>query len=226
MKTSIVIFALNEIDGMRSIMPRIKAEWYDELIIVDGGSHDGTVEYARENGYFIFTQQRKGTGAAFQEAMEKAAGDIVIMFSPDGNSIPEKIPELAAQIKKGYDIVIASRYYQGAKSYDDDLITFFGNRMFTALANLLFGSRISDVLVMYRAYRKDAVNKLRIDTLTPSWGTQILLRAVKKKLKIAEIPADEPARIGGVRKMKPLKNGFYELMMIIKEFLIRRRDVF
>lgn len=221
MKISLVIFSLNEIDGMRVVMPMIKKEWYDELIIVDGGSTDGTIEYAKENGYFIFVQKEKGAGAAFLEAMEKATGDTVIIFSPDGNSAPERIPELIEKMKEGYDIIICSRYLNGAKSYDDDPITALGNWMFTRLTNLLFCSNITDTLVMYRIFKKSLITDLKIDTKSPSYGSQLLLRAFKKKLKVGEIPGDEPKRIGGVRKMHPLKNGFIELCMILKEFFIR-----
>lgn len=221
MKVSLVIFTLNEIEGMKAIMPQIKKEWYDELIIVDGGSTDGTIEYAREQGYYIFVQEEKGAGAAFLEAMEKVTGEVAIIFSPDGNSVPERIPDLIEKIKEGYDLVICSRYRDGAKSYDDDLITAFGNWMFTRLVNMLFRSNITDALVMYRAFKKNIVEDLKINTKTTSYGTQLLIRASKKKLRIGEIPGDEPPRIGGVRKMRPLKNGFYELLMIFREFFLQ-----
>ena len=219
---TLIVFTLNEIEGMRVIMPRIKTEWYDQLIIVDGGSTDGTLEYAREHGYDIFVQSRRGPGAAFLEAMERATGDLVIVLSPDGNSIPEKIPELVKKIQEGYDIVICSRYRDGAVSQDDDVVTAFGNWMFTRLLNLLFGLRITDCLVMYKAYRRTAIQPLRIRAEVVSWGTQILARAARRGLRIGEIPGDEPPRIGGVRKMHPLKNGISELSMILTEFF--RKD--
>jgi len=222
MKVSLVIFSWNEIDGMKVIMPQIKKQWYDDLIIVDGGSTDGTIEYAQEQGYNIFVQKGEGAGAAFLESIEKVTGDVIVIFSPDGNSMPEKIPELTAKIKEGYDMVIASRYYKGARSYDDDIVTAFGNWMFTSLINLLFGSRITDSLVMYRAFKRNIVKDLKINTKTTAWGTQLLVRAIRKKLKIGEIPGDEPARIGGVRKMHPLKNGITELGRITWEFLTWR----
>lgn len=217
MKISLVIFTLNEIDGMKVIMPQIKKEWYDELIIVDGGSTDGTIEYAKEHGYYLFVQKGKGTNAAFLESMEKATGDIVIIFSPDGNSVPERIPPLIDKMKEGYDLVIVSRYLDWAKSYDDDFVTTLGNWMFTKLINFLFSAKITDSLVMYRAFKRNLVKDLEIDTDMDSWGSQLLIRAIKRNLKIGEIPGDEPQRIGGVRKMRPLKNGFQELLVILKE---------
>ena len=220
MKISLVIFTLNEIDGMKAIMPRIKKEWYDELIIVDGGSSDGTVEYAKQHGYPIYVQREKGAGAAFTEAIERVTGDIFIPFSPDGNFIPEKIPELIEKIKEGYEIVTVSRYLEGAKSYDDDWITAFGNCMFTNLINLLFRTRFTDTLYGYLAFKTSLVNGLHIDK-TSSWGPQLLIQSSKKKIKVGEIPGDEPARIGGERKMKPLINGLSLLRMITKEFFSR-----
>lgn len=221
MKVTLVIFTMNEVDGMKAIMPQIEKEWYDELIVVDGGSTDGTVEYAKEHGYFIFIQKEKGAGAAFREAVEKASGEIVITFSPDGNCLPDKIPELVKKIREGYDLVTASRYLQGAKSYDDDIFTAFGNWMFTRIINLLFWNRYTDLLSMYRGFKKDMIKDLNAYTNTPCWGTIILLRAIKKGLKITEIPADEPKRISGERKMQPLVNGSCELFIIFKEFLKR-----
>ena len=116
MKTALLVFTLNEIDGMKAIMPRIKREWVDEILIVDGGSTDGTIEYAIENGYDIFIQEEKGGYNAYVEGIERIKSDTVITFSPDGNSVPEFIPELIAKINEGYDMVIASRYAKGAKS--------------------------------------------------------------------------------------------------------------
>ena len=221
MKISLVLFTWNEIDGMRAIMPRIKPEWYDELIICDGGSVDGTLEFARENGWNIFVQEKPGAGNAFLESMQRATGDIVITFSPDGNSVPELIPDLIAKMTEGYDIVIVSRYLGDAKSEDDDWLTAFGNWMFTTLVNVLFRAGITDAFVMFRACKSSLAKELNVLEQSNSYQTQLMLRAVKAGKRIGEIPGDEPARIGGVRKMSPLKHGWKELKMIIGEFFNR-----
>jgi hypothetical protein len=161
--------------------------------------------------------------AALDELMEEVTGDIIITFSPDGNSIPENIPPLIEKMNEGYDIVIVSRYLDGAKSYDDTVVTYFGNWTFTKFAKLLFGMNITDLLVMFRAFKKDLVGDLEIlPASSGSWATQLLLRASKRKLKIGEIPGDELPRIGGISKMYPLKHGLQELAMIVREFLIWR----
>lgn len=221
MKISILMFVLNEIDAIKKILPQVKNEWYDELLIVDGGSTDGSIEEAQRQGHAVYVQDKKGLGAAFSEGLERLTGDIVVIFLPDGNCLPEKIPLLTEKIKEGYDISMVSRYLKGARSFDDDPVTAFGNWVFTRLVNLLFGSRTTDLLYNYRAYRRDIIDNLKIGK-DEAWGTRIFIRSIKRGLKIIEIPGDEPSRIGGVRKMIPLRSGLNELFCILQEFILRR----
>lgn len=221
MKVTLFIPVRNEIDGVKLIMPRIKKEWVDEIIVVDGDSTDGTYEYFEENGYSVIRQKSKGISGAYWECFEVATGDIIIPFSPDNNSVPELIPVLVNKMKEGYDMVIVSRYADGAKSYDDDFITSVGNRMFTKLTNILYGAKYTDTLVMFRAFRKDFIRTLELDVKNqPALELQLCIRCAKRNLKVAEIPGDEPKRIGGVRKMKPLYNGSVLLLQIVKEAFI------
>lgn len=217
-KTTVIIPTLNEIDGVRAVLHKINKSWVDEIIIVDGGSKDGTVEYCRQNNYFVHIQKSKGYGGAILEGVRLAQGDIIIEFTADGSSLPEKIPELISKIHEGYDLVVASRYRDGAVSYDDDSLTKIGNWFFTKLVNLLFRSSYTDVLIGFRACRKESLESLNMDARGLSWVAQSSIRFVKHGLRIGEIPADEPARIGGKRKMRPFKTGWEILSCIIKEY--------
>ena len=64
MSVSIIILTLNEIDGIKVIMPRVKKEWADEIVFVDGGSTDGTVEEAKRLGFKVIHQTNRGSGNA------------------------------------------------------------------------------------------------------------------------------------------------------------------
>ena len=205
MKVCIIIPTLNEIQGLREIVPSIKPEWYDRVIILDGGSTDGTLEYAKEKNYEVIIQKRPGMRMAYIECFESIKEDIVITFSPDGNSVVETIPLLIEKINEGYDMVIASRYKGEAKSYDDTFITGIANVIFTLLISL-FGYSYTDAMVMFRAYRKDVPEKLNLNLVRNpiyekyvgrhvSWEPLMSIRAAKAKLRIAEIPSDEPKRI-------------------------------
>ena len=219
---------LNEIDGMRKIMPQVRRDWCDQILVVDGGSKDGTIEYARAEGYEVLEQTRPGIRFAYLEGFARVRGDIVVTFSPDGNSLPELIPVLVDKIANGFDMVIASRYLPPARSYDDDLITAFGNRVFTRTINLLHGAHYTDAMVMFRAYRTQVFFELDLDkdeTYAPErlfgtiGGVEPLLsvRAVKRGLKVTEIPGDEPVRAGGVRKLQAFRWGATYLTQIVRE---------
>jgi glycosyltransferase involved in cell wall biosynthesis len=219
MKATLLVFAWNEIDGMRIIMPRIDRSWFHQILVVDGGSTDGTVEYCEDQGYEVFVQRAPGLGAAMVESLERITGDVIVAFSPDGNSIPERIPALLAKMEEGYDLVTVSRYLDGAKSEDDDAITGVANWFFTALVRRAFRAPLTDALVMFKAYRRDLFDDVRIDTNKNAWATQVLLRSIKRGKRLGEIPGDEPPRIGGVRKMQIVRFGIQEMVTLTREFL-------
>jgi glycosyltransferase involved in cell wall biosynthesis len=232
MKTTLLIPTKNEIEGLRVIMPRIKREWVDEILFVDAGSTDGTLEYIKENNYQYIIQKTPGVFAAWWEGFEAASGDAIILFSPDGNSVPEVIPQLVAKMKEGdYDIVIASRYIKGAKNEDDNQITALGNRFFTGLINLLFRGKYTDALGMYKIFKKELLLKLGLYKHKDEiFEILIAVRAAKRKLKVAEIPGDEPKRIGeeaGASRAWPgffgkIRGGWSMFSCIIKEFFFWR----
>jgi glycosyltransferase involved in cell wall biosynthesis len=225
---TLLIPVLNEIQGVREIMPRIKREWCDQIVVVDGGSTDGTLEYFRDRGYRVVTQRRRGMRYAFLDALPHVTGDIIIEFSPEGNSIPEVLPALVAKMNEGYDMVIVSRYLDGARSEDDDFVSGLANLVFTKTINLFFRARYTDAMVMYRAYRRALIEELDLDKDRSYWPEEALfrkrvgwepllsIRAAKRRLRIAEIPGSEPARIGGARKLHVLW-GFAYILEIARE---------
>lgn len=229
MATTLFVPTLNEIDGMRAVMPRVRRAWADQVLVVDGGSSDGTVEYARERGCEVYLQKRRGLWPAYKEAWPLIRGDVVVTFSPDGNCVPELIPALVAKLSEGYDMVIASRYLPGAKAEDDTALTRFGNWMFThCLINALHGGRYTDSFNIFRAYRTSLYRELALDDeaayaperlwLTTA-GVEPLMstRAAKRGLRVAEIPGDEPARVGGAAKLQMVRWGGTYLFQIVRE---------
>jgi glycosyltransferase involved in cell wall biosynthesis len=219
---------------MKAIMHRVDRAWVDQILILDGGSTDGTIQWARDNGYSVYVQKKPGIRQAYMEALPLLDSDVVLTFSPDGNSIPELIPALVAKINEGYDMVIASRYLWPARSEDDDFLTAFGNWFFTRTVNLLHGGRYTDAMVIYRAYRKQLVRDLELDQerwhhwperlfgCRISWEPMLSARAARRGLRICEIPGAEPPRIGGERKLRIWRWGAAYYYQFIRDALFWR----
>lgn len=231
---TLLIPTLNEIDGMKAIMPRVRRDWVDQILVLDGGSSDGTADWARANGYEVYVQKQPGIRQGYNEVLPLIEGDVILTFSPDGNSVPELIPALVAKMNEGHDMAIASRYLWPAQSADDDLLTAFGNWLFTRTVNILHGGRYTDVMVIFRAYKKQLVYDLELDQdrwyRTPerlfgcriSWEPLLSVRAARRRLRVAEIPGDEPARVGGERKLRIWRWGASYYLQFFRDLLFWR----
>jgi len=235
-KFTLCVFTLDEIDSIQVIMPQIDRSLFTQILVVDAGSTDGTIAWCRQQGYEVLVQKNSGIRQAYQEAQPHFRGDYVITFSPDGNSLPKKLPELIAKMQEGYDMVIVSRYRDGAKSEDDDRITAFGNWMFTQVTNVLHGGHYTDALVMFRGFRRDLIPRLKLDREDDPilvWperlcfariGVELLMsaRASRAGFRVGEIPGDEPKRIGGERKMRVIRWGSALLLQLLMEVFLPR----
>ena len=219
MSVAIIILTLNEIDGIKVIMPRVKKVWADEIVFVDGGSTDGTVEEAKRLGFKVLYQTNKGSGNACRIGVEKINSDYVMFFHPDGNLIPEDIPKLIEKMHDGHDIVHISRFGKNSINEDASALDIFGNKMFTFLVNVFFGGHLTDALTGFLLIKKEIMLDLKTDAQYFEIEEQVCIRALKKKYPIYEIESNEPKRIGGKRKMKPINVGSQLSWKIIKEFI-------
>ena len=234
MKVTLLIPTLNEEVGMRTVMPKVDRSLFHQILVVDGKSKDKTVDVAREMGYDVVIQETPGIRGAYMDALPHITGDAILTFSPDGNSIPELLKSCIDKFLEGYDMVIVSRYAPGAKSYDDDAVTGFGNWLFTNSINFFHRAKYTDAMVIYRIYHKKLIQELDLDKdgsysfeeklfhTKISWEPLLSIRAAKRKLKLADIPGDEPAREGGERKLQVLKWGAAYYFEILREIFIWR----
>ena len=80
MYATIFVLTLDEIDGVSAIMPKVKKEWADQIVLVDGGSTDGTIEKAKELGFDVIHQKNKGEGNACRVGTDATESDFVMFF--------------------------------------------------------------------------------------------------------------------------------------------------
>ena len=221
MSTAVFVLTLDEIDGVSAIMPQVKKEWAEQIVFVDGGSTDGTIEKAKELGFEVIHQKNKnkGEGNACRIGTDATQSDFVMFFSPDGNDLPEDIPKLIEKAKEGYDVVHISRFGKNSVSEDANWIERFGNYMFTFLVNTFFGAKYTDALNGFRIIKRELWDELKTDAQYLNIEQQTCIRLAKRKIPIYEIESREPDRIGGERKMRPLTVGAQLSYQIIKEFI-------
>ncbi len=221
---TLVILTLNEIDGVTQVVPKLPLHAVDEILVVDGGSTDGTLGFFEARGIRVVRQERRGRGEAFRLAAQHARNDQLVFFSPDGNENPDDIPRLVEGLAAGYDMVIASRFMTGGRSEDDDKFLFasrrWGNLLFTWLANVLCGRGgwITDTINGYRAVTRAAFQRLAPDAHGYAIEFQMSIRALQLGLRVLEIPTQESPRIGrGVSKLNAIPVGFRFLGVLARE---------
>lgn len=223
MGTTLIILTRNEIEGIQAVFPKIPLNAVQETIVIDGQSKDGTIAFAKKKGLKVIVQEKLGRGEAFRIALQKAKHENVIFFSPDGNENPKDIVRMASLLEKGFDLVVASRFAKGARA-DDHLSAVpyrgFGNKFFTALANIAFGGQMTDSINGFRGVNKQKIRELHLDAEGFAIEYQMSMRAMKHKLKIKEFPTFEGDRIGGTSGAKTIQTGVYFVKILLRELFI------
>ncbi len=219
---SLVILTLNEIVGIKKYYPQLPLAKVSEFFVVDGGSDDGTVEYLERRGVRVIRQSIPGRGAAFETAIRKARNQHIVFFSPDGNEDPGDITRLFNLLEEGYDMAIASRFRKGSRADDYlDLIPIhtIGNLVFTRLVRLLWGGKITDTINGFRGIKKAAYLRLQPDAPGFSIEFQLSIRALRERMKIAEIPTIEGQRVGRQSGANAIAVGLLLLKVLMSELL-------
>lgn len=162
-----------------------------EVVIVDDGSTDKTIEVAKKYGvkHIVRHPQRQGLGRGFKDATERslAAGADIIVHTDGDNQYPgAKIPDLIAPILAGKaDMVIADRQVQTIVHFSP--LKKLLQRIGTSILNKAAGTEIPDAPSGFRAYSRDAAMRLN-NVTTFSYAMEILIQAGNKQLAITSIP--------------------------------------
>lgn len=217
---TIIIPTLNEMENLPYVLPVIPdLPEIRELILVDGLSTDNTVKVAQElmPQIKVIFQEGKGKGDALKYAWKHATGDILVTLDADGSINPKEIPKLIEPLLQGYDLTKGSRFLPGGGTIDMPLHRRIGNWVFTVMANILFGTKYTDLVYGFHAFWKEILERVDIKSGSFEIDTELYLKVKKAGLKVAEVPSFEARRIYGSGKLRSLRDGWRILKVIFRE---------
>lgn len=219
-RISVIIPTLNEVSNIKYVFPHIP-HFIDEIIVIDGGSTDGTrkeiLKFRKDAK--IIVNRTPGKGVAIRQGFKMATGDLIIMMDADGSHDPKEIPGLMEPVLNGYDVAKGSRLLPGGGSDDFTLFRRFGNNMFVMMVNKLYGTNCTDLCYGYRVFKKEAIDKICCKSDGFEIETEQSILMIKAGLKIKEIPSFEEKRKHGNSNLRSFRDGWRILNVIIREYL-------
>jgi glycosyltransferase involved in cell wall biosynthesis len=202
MNIVVIIPALNEAEAIAHVIRAIPAALVSSVIVVDGGSTDGTVAAAKAAGADVVMQPQRGYGNACAAGVAAASdADVLVFLDGDGSFDPAQIAALIAPILANQaDFVLGSRELGGIDRASMPLQQRWGNRLVAWLLHRLYGLHVTDV-GPFRAIRRTALEMLDMREPTYGWPTEMVVKAARRNIKIVEVPTSYAARIGGKSKV-------------------------
>ena len=197
MRVAIVIPTLDEAGSIGRVLDDIPASLGADVLVVDGGSSDGTREIAALRGARVLLEPRRGYGRACLTGLAHAPdADVIVFLDGDYSDRPAELPRLIAPIEAGQaDVVLGSRLRGGMADGAMPWHQLLGNRLAAALVRALYGLGLTD-LGPLRAVRRDVLVALALREMTYGWAIELPTRAARRGYRVAEVPVSYHPRIG------------------------------
>jgi glycosyltransferase involved in cell wall biosynthesis len=197
----VVIPTFNEAESIGPVVAELPRAVVDRVIVVDGGSADGTQECARKAGAEVISVGR-GYGLACMTGAQAAKDDDIIVFMDgDGADDPTAIAALVQPIRAGqYDFVIASRARGEREPGSMAAHQLLAGLAAGWLTGLLYGVRYTDMCA-FRTIRRDTLLKLGMREMTYGWNLEMQMRVARAGLRMLEKPVAYRRRLGGESKV-------------------------
>lgn len=200
-QVSIVIPCLNEEEPISEVVREVLAQGVGEVIVVDNGSTDRTVERAAAAGARVVSQPMRGYGRACATGVAAAQGGIICFMDGDGSDVPDFIATVVGPIAEdSADFVMGSRILGHREPGSMTPQQILAGRLAGVLLRATYGVRFTDMSPL-RAMRADRLAALGMREETYGWNLEMQMRVAAAGLRCREIPVDHRCRRGGESKV-------------------------
>jgi glycosyltransferase involved in cell wall biosynthesis len=185
-----------------------------EVIVVDNGSDDGSGALARESGATVIEEPRRGYGSAYQTGLAAARGRYIVMVDADLTYDFREIPRFVAELDGGAELVMGNRMDNIQPGAMPWMNRYIGNPILSGFLKLLYRTEVRDAHCGMRAVRRDALPRLDLRTEGMEFASEMVIRAAKTDLKVAEFPIALHPR-GGESKLNPFNDGWRHIRLML-----------
>jgi glycosyltransferase involved in cell wall biosynthesis len=216
---SVVIPCLNEAENIGECVAAaleaiVRMGVEGEVVVADNDSDDDSRRLAEEAGARVVLERRRGYGSAYLAGFEAARGRYIVMADADLTYDFSEIPRFVAELEAGAEMVIGDRMDNIQPGAMPWLHRYVGNPILTGLLNLFFRTGVNDAHCGMRAVRRDVLPRLDLRTTGMEFASEMVIRASKEKLKIAEFPIEYHPR-GGESKLSSFRDGWRHLRFLL-----------
>ena len=219
-EVSVVMPCLNEEAAIGACIEKIRRTFDQagldgEIVVCDNGSTDRSVAIAEAMGARVVHQPERGYGNAYLKGFDSARGRYLVMGDADDTYDFTLIPEFLKALREGGNaFVTGSRYLGGGDGNITGLHRWFGNPALTRILNALFGTRYTDVYCGFRAFSREAYERIRPVSPGMEFNLELAINAGLAGLKTAEIPIVLAPR-KGESKLRTFRDGWRSLRMML-----------
>ena len=216
---SVVIPCLNEAENIERCVLAARdglasVDGKGEVIVVDNASEDDSARLAAQAGARVVSERRRGYGQAYLAGFAAARGRYIVMADADLTYDFNEIPRFVAELEAGAELVLGDRMDNIRPGAMPWLHRYVGNPILTGLLNLFFRTGVNDAHCGMRALRRDVLPRLALRTTGMEFASEMVIRASKEKLKIAEFPIEYHPR-GGQSKLSSFRDGWRHLRFLL-----------
>ncbi len=222
MKLSVIIPIYNEEQTLRQLLEKVLGVDIDkEIILVDDNSTDNSrqivAEYAKlPNVKAVYHTKNYGKGMAIRSGIKEVSGDIVIIQDADLEYEPEDFHALVKPIIEGRANVVYGSRELGKSNKHSYFSFYIGGKLLSCIANLLYGSNITDEPTCYKVFRANILKSIPLKCIRFEFCPEVTAKVLKQGEKIIEVPIRYYPRTKGEGKKIKWRDGIEAIWTLVK----------